>query len=216
MLSQVEPCLEFRPAITVVQLGMVLRNLADGWNRIHPHLFAVKRKLPKHVDSTCAPSEELMWLRKTLVFREGTGWEVDEYCEAIADMRHNLEQEFYFPETVVEVMTLAHKYALQDYELGFYMYDRMRPDPPPEEANEYEASIASDPVPEEPPLAKDEGEPLESDRVVPFKEDHEIAVVDGVTMNMDCNLKTLQAGCTSLGLSGRGGKASALSAWLIT
>ena len=142
--------------------------------------------------------------------REGTGWEVEEYCEPIADMRHNLDQEFYFPETGVEVMALAHKYASQDYELGFSMYDdRVRPDPPPEEANEYEASIASDPVPEEPPLAKDEGEPLESDRVVPFKEDHEI-VVDGVTMNMDCNLKTLQAGCTSLGLSGRGGKAKCL------
>ena len=90
------------------------------------------------------------------------------------------------------------------------MYDRMRPEMPPEEANEYDPSIASDPVPEEPPVLKDEGEPLEEDRVVPFQKDHEVAVVDGVTMNLDCNLKTLQAGCTSLGLSGRGGKAKCL------
>ena len=73
VVSQVEPCLEFQPAVRVVQLGMVLRNLADGWNRIHPHLFAIKRKLPKHVDSTCAPSEELMWLRTTLVL-QGRHW----------------------------------------------------------------------------------------------------------------------------------------------
>ena len=65
-----------------------------------------------------------MWLRTTLVFREGTAWEVDEFCEPIADLRHKLEEEFYFPETVVEVITLAHKYAVPDSDLGFYMYDR--------------------------------------------------------------------------------------------
>ena len=65
-----------------------------------------------------------MWLRSTLVFRDGNGWEVDEFCEPIADMRHHLEEEFFHPESVVEVITLAHKYAMQDERLGFFMYDR--------------------------------------------------------------------------------------------
>ena len=149
-----------------------------------------------------------MWLRTTLVFREGSAWEVDEYCEPIADLRHNLEEEILFPDTVLEVITLAHKYALPDSDLGFYMYDRLRPD---EQAvqpeDDYEPDIAPDPIPEEPPADAD-GEPLEEDRIVPFEDD--TAVVDGVTMSLDCTLKTLQAGCTSLGLSGRGGKAKCL------
>eukprot|EP00435_Cladocopium_sp_Y103_P038920 s137_g10.t1 len=152
-----------------------------------------------------------MWLRTTLVFREGTAWEVDEYCEPIADLRHNLEEEFHFPETVLEVITLAHKYAVPDSDLGFYMYDRARPVEQAIETEDegYEPDLAPDPIPEEPPVAPDgEGEPLEEDRLVPFEDD--TAVVDGVTMNMACTLKTLQAGCTSLGLSGRGGKAKCL------
>eukprot|EP00435_Cladocopium_sp_Y103_P032196 s4054_g8.t1 len=197
-----------QPAIRVVQLGMVLRCLADGWNRIHPHLFAIKTKLPRHVDTTLAPSDELMWLRTTLVFREGTAWEVDEYCEPIADLRHNLEEELIFPETVVEVITLAHKYAVPDSDLGFYMYDRARrvEQAVDDDDCEYEPDIAPDPIPEEPPVP--DGEPLEEDRVVPFEDD--TAVVDGITMNMACTVKTLQASCTSLGLSGRGGKAKCL------
>ena len=207
VVTQVPPALD-QPAIRAVQLGMVLRCLAHGWNRIHPHLFAIKTKLPRHVDTTLAPSDELMWLRTTLVFREGSAWEVDEYCEPIADLRHNLEEEILFPDTVLEVITLAHKYALPDSDLGFYMYDRLRPD---EQAvqpeDDYEPDIAPDPIPEEPP-ADANGEPLEEDRIVPFEDD--TAVVDGVTMSLDCTLKTLQAGCTSLGLSGRGGKAKCL------
>ena len=35
-------------------------------------------------------------------------------------MRHNLEEEFFHPESVVEVITLAHKYAMQDEQLGFF------------------------------------------------------------------------------------------------
>ena len=202
------PSALYQPSIRAVQLGMVLRCLADGWNRIHPHLFAIKTKRPRHVDTTLAPSDELMWLRTTLVFREGTAWEVDEYCEPIADLRHNLEEEFVFPEPVLEVITLARKYAVPDSDLGFYMYDRSRPveQAIPDE-DDYEPSIAPDPIAEEPPTAPD-GEPLEEDRIVPFEDD--TAVVDGITMSMECNLKTLQAGCTSLGLSGRGGKAKCL------
>ena len=44
----------------------------------------------------------------------------------------------------------------------------------------------------------------------PFRRNIKVAVVDGVTMHMDCNLTTLPAGCASLRLSGRGGKAKCL------
>ena len=44
------PTVLVQPAIRAVQLGRVLMCLADGWNRIH--LFAIRTKLPKHVDTT--------------------------------------------------------------------------------------------------------------------------------------------------------------------
>ena len=123
VLSQFEPNVSIQPAVRVVQLGMVLRCLVPGWNRINPHLYAIKTVRPTHVDTTLCPGDELMWLRSTLVFRDGNGWEVDEFCVPIADMRHNLE-DFFHPESAVEVITLAHKYAMQDEHLGFFMYDR--------------------------------------------------------------------------------------------
>ena len=51
---------------------------------------------------------------------------MDEYCQPIAGSRRNLEEDltFIFPEAVWEVIALTHKYAVQDHELGFYVYDR--------------------------------------------------------------------------------------------
>lgn len=122
-----------------------------------------------------------------------------------------MEEELVFPEPVVEVITLAHKYAVPDTvpdsDLGFCMCDRARPVEQAIHDDDYEPSVAPDPVAEEPPVPPD-GERLEKDWTVPFEDD--TAVVDGVTMSMDCNLKTLQAGFTSLGLSRRGGKAKCL------
>jgi hypothetical protein len=156
---------DMQPAVRVVQVGMVLRCLVPGWNRINPHLFATKTTAPKHVDTTLCPSDELMWLRTTLVFREVGGWEVVELCEPIADMRHNLEEEIYDAGSIVEVITLAHKYAMQDEQLGFFMYDRSVANPAnfqvdAAESDGYEPSIAPDPQPDEVPVDKLEGEPL--------------------------------------------------------
>ena len=206
---------DMQPAVRVVQLGMVLRCLVPGWNRINPHLFAIKTTSPKHVDTTLCPSDELMWLRTTLVFREVGGWEVVELCEPIADMRQNLEEEIYDAGSIVEVITLAHKYAMQDEQLGFFMYDRSVANPAnfqvdAAESDGYEPSVAPDPQPDEVPVDKLEGEPLEEDRVVPFADDSETVIVDGIAMTMECTLKILKAGCNSLGLSGRGGKAKCL------
>ena len=178
----------------MVQPGMVLRCPADGWIRIQLHLFAMKTKLPRQVDTTLAPSDELMWFRTTLVFREGTAWEVDEYCEPIGGRRHNLEEELVFPEAVVEVITLAQKYAAPDSDLGFCVCDRARPvEQAIHDDDKYEPSVVPDPVAEEPPVPPN-GERLEEDWVVPFEDDS--AVVDGFKTSMDCNLKTLQTCCT--------------------
>ena len=93
MLSKHEPN-QHVPALRAVQLGyMALRSLAPGKNRINPHLYAIKTNRPEHVDATLAPSDELMWLRSTLVFREGSGREVNEFCEEIADLRNDLTAE---------------------------------------------------------------------------------------------------------------------------
>ena len=46
----------------------------------------------------------------------------------------------------------------------------------------------------------------EDDRIFQFTDDTETVVVDGVSMTLACTLKTLRAGCKSLGLSGRGSK----------
>ena len=96
-------------SIRVVQPGIVLRTLVPGWNRISPHQYAIRTTQPFHVNTTLVPSDELMWLRTTLVCREGSGWEVDEFCEAIADLRDDLESEINFSSNVVEVITIAHK-----------------------------------------------------------------------------------------------------------
>ena len=211
VVSQNEPN-DAVESIRAVQLGRVLRNLVPGWNKINPHLFAVKTTRPFHVDTTLAPSDEVMWLRTTLVFREQVGWEVIEYCEAISDLRDNLEAEIYDPGSIVEVLTLAHKHAVQDEYLGFFM--DVRPpnaDAVPEADDDgYAPSIEA----VEAPVDFADGEPLEEDRIVPLVPEEDTVVVDGVTMTLDCTLKVLQAGCSSLGLSQRGNKQKCLKRML--
>ena len=63
---------------------------------------------------------------------------------------------------------------------------------------------------DETPVDPAEGEPLDGDCVLEFTGDDKTVVVDGVTMSLSCTLKTLRAGCSALGLSGRGGKVKCL------
>ena len=74
---------------------------------MNPQLFAIKTTLPKFVDTTTAPSDEVMWLRTTLVCREGGVWEVLEFCEAIGELPAGIDEEISFPESVLEVVTIA-------------------------------------------------------------------------------------------------------------
>ena len=65
-----------------VPLGRLLRELALGWNRLSPQ-FVLSMSI-----QLCA-TDELMWLRTIVVFREGAGWEVDEFSEALADIQQH-------------------------------------------------------------------------------------------------------------------------------
>ena len=94
-----------------------------GWNRINPHVYALRTTSPKYVDTTLAPSDELLWLRTTLCYREGAGWEVLEFCEAVGELPGEIDEEIVFPSNVVEMITLAHKYAMPAENLGFYLPD---------------------------------------------------------------------------------------------
>jgi hypothetical protein len=119
-----------------------------------------------------------------------------------------LEDEILFPDTVVEVITLAHKYAMEYEQLGFFMQDPSTANPANFEADDgsqYEPSIGPDVEPVEAPVSREDGEPLVEDRVVPYTADEETVVVDGMTMTLGCTLKVLRAGCSALGLSTRGG-----------
>ena len=196
-------------------------------------MFAIKTTAPKHVDTTVVPSDELMWLRTTLVCREGSGWEVDEFCEAIADLHEGLEAEFHFPSSVLEVITIAHKYAMPAQNMGFYMPDyglnvegqsanvaqsvgdgENVGESQADVASEgYEQSILAD-LPEEAPVDCDEGEPLAEDRVVLRGPDEATVYIDGVALTLDSTLRALRAGCESLGFSKRGSKQTCMKRML--
>ena len=199
MVSQQDPQ-HVQPGVRAFHLGVVLRCLTHGWNGINPHLFAIRTVRPQDVNTTLCRSDELMWLRPTLVFREGSGWEIDEYCEAIP--RPNTTWRILFPDTVVEGITLAHKYAMEYEQLGFFMPDPSIANPANFEADDgthYEPCIGPDVEPVEAPVSKENGEPLVEDRVVPYTSDEGTVVVDGMTMTLGCTLKVIRAGCSILG-----------------
>ena len=159
-----------------------------------------------------------MWLRTTLVCREGTGWEVDEFCEAIADLPEGFETEFFFPQNVIEVITIAHKHAMPAESLGFFMPDYSlnaeKPDQLAKQSDDvekdaesegYDPSIAADAAVDA-PVDVMEGEPLAEDRVVHKGPDEAIIHLEGCTLTINSPLRALRAGCLSLGLSKHGSK----------
>ena len=211
MVSQVAPQ-DALPSVRMVQLGIVLRTLAAGWDRLSPHLLAIRTTLPKYVGTTVTPASEPMWFRTTFACREGSGWEISEFCEAIGGLPGGIDEEMLFPETVLEVITLAHKHAMPAENLGFFMPDygldfsaesSRKPgsaavaDKGDDKSSGYEPSIADDP-PEEAPLAGQDGEPLEEDRAVEKRPDEAVVHVDGAVLTIDSPLRALRAGCLSL------------------
>ena len=98
-------------AITAFHLEPVLRRLLPGWNQINPQLFVLRTRRAYFVDTVVCPPTEMMWLRATLVFRDGHGWELLEFSEPVSDLEE-LEGAIYNPESVLEVLTLAHAHCV--------------------------------------------------------------------------------------------------------
>jgi hypothetical protein len=67
-----------------------------------------------------------MWLRITLVFRNGQGWELMEFSEPISEL-DDLEAEIYDPESILEVLTLAHVHCVPSEDLGFRLVEVASP-----------------------------------------------------------------------------------------
>ena len=192
-------------AVRAIHLERVLRRLLPGWNKINPQVYALTTRRAKFVDTTICPAEEMMWLRTTLVFRDGQGWELLEFSEPVSDM-DDMEGDIYDPESVVEVLTLAHVHSVPSEELGFRIAeDDSRPIFDDDiDVDDAENPQQAQPV-EETPADVPEAEPLDEDRMIPYFDESTITI-DGITYTHDTPLRALRAGCTSLGLSKRGSK----------
>eukprot|EP00435_Cladocopium_sp_Y103_P026603 s1870_g6.t1 len=188
-------------AVRAIHLEPVLKKLLPGWNKINPQLYALTTRRARFVDTTICPATEMMWLRTTLVFRTGIGWELLEFSEPISEL-DDLEGEICDPESVIEVLTLAHVHCVASEDLGFrFIEGEQRPffdDDMPEEPG------PPQPVLEE-PAAVPEAEPLDEDRVVPYQDESSVTL-DGIVFTQDSPLRSVRAGCISLGLSTRGSK----------
>ena len=155
-----------------------------------------------------------MWLRTTLVKRE-TGWELDEFAQPISELS-NMTAPLPNVQSVLEVITLAHVFAVPPEVLGFNMpeghsapraIDALAPSLPMyrESPVEGHGAVVEVPVEMEVPAA-DNAEPPEIDRDAPHVAESEMVVIDGVRYNMDSTLKHLREACISLVLSKNGSK----------
>ena len=198
-------------ALRAIHLQPVLRRLLPGWNKVNPQVYALTTRRARFVDTTLCPGGEMMWYRTTLVFRDAQGWELLEFGEAISELE-DLEGEIYDPESVVEVLTIAHAHNVASEQLGSTLVDG-------EQAPYFDADVlvgqagdddtgeqqqASQPV-QEAPAELPDAEPLDEERIVPFT-DESTVTVDGTVLSYDHSLKALRAGCQALGLSKRGSK----------
>ena len=128
----------------------------------------------------------------------------------------DLEGEIHDPDSVVEVLTIAHAHNVASEQLGFTLVDG-------EQAPYFDAEVlvgeagdddtdeqeqALQPVQEA--LAElPDAEPFDEERIVPFT-DESTVTVDGVLLSCD---NTLRAGCQALGLSKRGSKSVCVACW---
>lgn len=115
-----------------------------------------------------------------------------------------MEGEIYDPESILEVLTLAHVHCVPSEELGFRIIEGDGRPIFDDDAQHPDESQEPQPV-QETPADVPEAEPLEEDRAIPY-EDETTVTVDGIVFTLDSPLHGLRAGCTSLGLSGRGSK----------
>ena len=183
------------PAVRAIHLERVVRRLVPGWNKISPQLYAITTRRARFVDTTVCPSTELMWLRTTLVCRNGQGWELLENCEPISEL-DDMEGEIYDPERILEVLTLAHVHCVPSEELGFRIIEGDGRPIFDDDVQHPDESQEPQPV-QETPADVPEAEQLEEDRAIPY-EDETTVIVDGIVFTLDSPLRGLRAGCTSL------------------
>jgi hypothetical protein len=145
----------------------------------------------------------MMWFRTTLVFRDAHGWELLEFGEPISELE-DLEGEIYAPESVIEVLTIAHAHNVASEQLSFTLRDG-------EQAPYFDADVlvgqAGDDEPgdqqegpqpvQEAPAELPDAEPLDEERIVPYT-DESTVTVDGTILSYDHSLKALRAGCQAL------------------
>ena len=131
------------------------------------------------------------------------GLELLEFSEPVSEME-DMEGDIYDPESVVEVLTIAHVHSVPSEELGFRIIDDDRHPIFDDDVEESDDPQLPQPV-EETPADLPDAEPLEEDRVIPYVDESSVTV-DGITFTHDSPLHGHRAGCTSLGLSTRGSK----------
>ena len=115
-----------------------------------------------------------------------------------------VEGDIYDPESVLEVLTIAHVHCVPSEKLGFRITDDDRRPIFDDDVEESEEPQQAQPV-EETPAAVPEAEPLDEECVIPYSDESSITI-DGIKYTHDTPLGGLRAGCTSLGLSTRGSK----------
>ena len=166
---------------------------------------------PEYVDTTLCPSDELMWLRTTLV-KFTDGWYLFEFCKQLADL-NVMNQELNVGAGFQGVLTIAHVFALSPEQLGFNVGERDLPilaQQAEQSTDEMQAEAEERAVPADVEVAE---EPQE-DRVVEAPAEHDAVIVDGVQLSMNSSLANIRIGCESLGLSKRGGKQRCLKRML--
>ena len=199
--------------VSAITLKPVLRFLRPGWNVLGPQLYAISTFAPRHVDSTTAPSSELMWVRTTVVKGRGV-WELDEFAQPIADVP-DLRAPLTNPDGAEEVITLAHVFVVPPEDLGINMPleelpvlgrdavagDVVFPAAYVPVAVDVQAQAEEMQVP-----AAEGAEAPPQDRDPAFEPESDVVVVDGVRFTADNTLKQLRTACEALGLGKSGSK----------
>ena len=186
-------------SINAITLQPVLERLRPGWNKISPQLFAITTTVPEYVDTTLCPSDELMWLRTTLV-KCRDGWRLFEFCKQFGDLQTYTER-MRVGADFQGVLTLAHVYAIPPVQLGFNVDPANLPllaQQVEQPADEIEVEAEEREVPVDIEVL----EAAPEDRVdeAPV-EPHDAVIVDGVSLSLSSSLANICLGCESLGLS---------------
>ena len=211
--TQVVGDLDQELSINATTVQPVLEHLRPGWHKTSPHLFAIATTVPEYVDTTLCPSDELMWLRTTLVkFRDG--WRLFEFCKQIGDLQTYTERMRVGAGADFQgVLTLAHVYAIPPEQLGFNVDPANLP-PLAQQVERPADEIEVEAEEREVPVDVEVGEAAPEDQVVEAPVEHDAVIVDGVSLSLSSSLANIRLGCESLRLSKRGGKEKCLKRML--